>query len=66
MWWVDDTVLILALFWVLCAGASALIALNRAKNSLLWFGIGCLLGPIAFIAAAWPKRREKPPNAPPR
>mgnify|MGYP001168684512 CR=1 FL=1 len=56
MWtWEANTILIIALFWLLCASVSAFLASNRGKNSLLWFALGLLLGPFAFIGAVWPK-----------
>lgn len=40
------------LFWLICAGVCAWVAKEKNRDSLGWFFLGLLLGPIGLIALA--------------
>lgn len=49
------------LLWVVCAGFSAFVAKQKNRDSVGWFFLGLLFGPIALLALA-----AIPPLDPPR
>jgi len=51
-----------AVFWIFCAVVTAFIAANRGRNSFKWFALGLLIGPFAFIFAAWPSAAKSQPR----
>jgi hypothetical protein len=50
----NESAIIMGLFWLFCAAATAMLASTRGRNSFKWFAWGLLMGPFAFVLAIQP------------
>lgn len=53
----------IVLIWILFGIASAIAAANKGRSVVVWFFLGCLLGPFGLIFALLISRRSAPAPA---
>lgn len=57
---------LLAVGWLICGFAAAVVGWSKGRNGCLWFVGGVLLGPIGLLMVGFmPKVEPKAPPAPP-
>ncbi|MYE82066.1 MAG: hypothetical protein F4X36_09550 [Gammaproteobacteria bacterium] len=52
-------VLLLLVFWFLCALFSGLVAESRGRSGPGWFVVGALCGPFGLLVGAMPDKRAE-------